>query len=190
MKENRKSTRALIAAVIGAIVATVLTGTGLTLAYLTDSDSEDNIMTVGETVIEIDEDFDPPPTPPAPGEAVTKVVRIRNTGNLPCTVRARLLFEDYVLKNAVEPFETGSSWLYQPDGFYYYLTPLMPGEETEPLISEIRFRTEYGSGERVKEEDLAKIDSGLIVYSEALEYPGYKGGDIGEDDILENWRGY
>lgn len=193
MKKKRELTVPILLGIIGAIVLTVLTGTVLTLAYLKDNDQLDNIMTVGEVVIEIDEDFVPPTDTPDPGEAVAKTVKIKNTGNIICTVRVRLLFEDPLFRDLAEPFETGSDWLYQPDGFYYYMKPVAPGEETQALINEVRFRTEYSDGAPVDSGDLEKIASGIIVYSESLEYIGgsdASGALPGENEILGNWEGY
>jgi len=159
-------------AVCGLITAAALLAGGGkgTLSYLTDATATVNPLRAGEAVIEITETFPPIETPPAPGDSVIKVVRIQNTGNLYCCIRARLLFEDNSFAELVEPFQIGADWSLEEDGYYYYAEPVAPGEETEPLITELKFRTERADGTAISEEDIEKIASGLIVYSEALGF--------------------
>ena len=189
MSKNRELFKPFVIMIVSAILTVVTIGTGLTVAYLKDSDEEVNHVSAGETVIDVCETFPPADCPPEPGETVTKVVRIANTGNLTCTVRARILFTDDVLAGMTEPLETGDNWQEGQYGFYYYMIPVKPGEETEPLITGVRFRTDYEGGGEVTAEDIARIESGLIVYSEALEFGGDPDSYTAQE-ILSNWNGY
>ena len=179
MDLNRKLRVPVIVMVVSVLLAAALLSAGITAAYLMDVDKVDNPFLVGETVNDVVETFSPPSTLPPAGEAVTKEVRILNSGNLTCLIRARLLFEDDVLTMLTEPFETCEGWAEGDDGFYYYLFPVAPGESTEPLIREIRFRADAGEpAEHVQAVGLS--ESGLIVYSEALEYVSPGGAFSGE----------
>ncbi|MBO4326343.1 MAG: hypothetical protein J5950_03625 [Clostridia bacterium] len=190
MKDGRNVKGPAAAMIIGVIITVVVLCTGVTLAYLIDRDDAVNEMTEGETVIEISETFPPLPEQPEPGEPVVKVVRITNTGNLTCTVRARLVFTDDGLRNITEPLEIGEDWILNPDGFYYYLLPLSPGEATKPLIERVVFRSNYADGTPVTAADIEKIDAGLSVYSEALEFICYPSGKPTAEEIIGNWGGY
>ena len=174
----------LLPAVIIAITLSVST----VFAYLTDTDKKENHFIAGETEIEIRESFAPPATPD-PGDTVTKNVRITNTGNLDCFVRARLLFADSVFEQITEPFEIGDKWVEGDNGYYYYTLMLHPGETTEALIENVRIRSAFADGTPVGAEDIAKIDSELIVYSEAVEHPQHEG-TFGSEEYLNVWEEY
>lgn len=172
MKQHGKAVRVIRIVILTVLIAAAAAGTGATLAYLTDSDRADNPFTVGETEIEIRETFSPDGDVPEPGEGIPKVVRIVNTGELTCLIRVRLLFEDDTLEKVVEPFVTGHGWEARADGFYYYIYPVRPGGSTVPLIEEVRIRSVFENGGDVGSNDLKKISSGIIVYSEAIGYRG------------------
>ena len=189
MNGERNKMLPFVMIVITVILTVAAVGIGLTAAYLTDRDDEKNILTEGETIIEITETF-PPAEDPDPGDAAVKVVRIENTGNLVCAVRCRLVFTDESLALITEPLKIGAHWVYGPEGFYYYLIPLEPGEATDPLIEEVVFRRFYDDGTPVSEQELRKLDAGLIVYSEALEFIRSGDGLPVEDEIIGSWEGY
>ena len=190
MKKKRELFVPFILMVIGAVLIVVIVSTGITLAYLKDRDDENNIMNVGETEIGIDETFPPRTNPPVPGEPVIKVVKIENTGNLTCIVRARLVFTEEKFEKITEPLETGEDWILRPDGFYYYMIPLKPGEVTKPLIEKVVFRRYYSNGGAISPEDIAQLDSGLIVYSEALEFIKEDESIPESEEIFKNWEQY
>ena len=172
MKNSEKATKVIRIILFAVLIIAAAACTGVTLAYLTDSDEAQNPFTVGETEIEIQETFSPDDEVPEPGESVPKVVRVVNTGNLTCLIRVRLLFEDDTLEKVVEPFATGQGWNLDPDGFYYYIYPVKPGGSTIPLIEEVKIRIEHEDGTDVDAAELEKISSGIIVYSEAIGYRG------------------
>ena len=189
MNKGKGMTVPFVVMIVSVIIAVVSISIGLTAAYLTDRDDEKNELTAGETVIEISETF-PPSGLLEPGQAAVKVVRIENTGNLVCAVRCRLVFTDDALELITEPLEIGPDWEYGPDGFYYYMLPLVPGEATKPLISQVVFRQYYEDGTPVTEEDLGKLDAGLMVYSEALEFVSAGTGSPSREEMIETWAGY
>ena len=172
MQNSGKAAKIIRTVILTVLIIAAAACTGVTLAYLTDSDEARNPFTVGETEIEIRETFSPEGDVPEPGESVPKVVRIVNTGNLTCLIRVRLLFEDDTLEKVVEPFVTGQGWDQFPDGFYYYVYPVKPGGSTIPLIEEVKIRIEHEDGTDVSANELEKISSGIIVYSEAIGYRG------------------
>ena len=74
--------------VMGFLVAAVFVGvllcTGI-YAYLTGQAERVNQLSMGENVIETEEEF--PDPDPKPGGSVKKVVKIKNTGDVPCFVK-------------------------------------------------------------------------------------------------------
>ncbi|MBP5780506.1 MAG: hypothetical protein J6X34_04650 [Clostridia bacterium] len=190
MKKKHELFGPFIMMIICAVLTVVIVSTGITLAYLKDRDDVNNVMTLGETEIEIEETFPPRTSPPYPGEPVIKVVKIENTGNLTCTVRARLVFSESKLEKMTEPLEIGEDWILRPDGFYYYMIPLKPGEVTKPLIEKVVFRRSYSNGGAISQEDIAGLDPELIVYSEALEFVKEDASLPEAEEILNNWNQY
>ena len=189
MKKDHGLRLPWIVMIISVIIAVITISIGLTAAYLTDRDDEINVLKEGETVIEIAETFSPDPDP-EPGDAAVKVVRITNTGNLTCTIRARLVFTDDALEKITQQLEIGEGWTEGADGFYYYLRPVDPGETTKPLIERVVFRRFYEDGTPVTAQELGKIDAGLMVYSEALEFVRDEAGEPTAEEVIRNWSGY
>ncbi len=190
MKKRRELFGPFIMMIICAVLTVVVVSTVITLAYLKDRDDVDNVMTVGETEIEIEETFPPRTSPPYPGEPVIKVVKIENTGNLTCMVRVRLVFSESKLEKMTEPLEIGEDWILRPDGFYYYMIPLKPGEVTKPLIEKVVFRRSYSNGGAISQEDIAELDPELIVYSEALEFVKEDASSPEAEEIFNSWNQY
>ena len=137
-----------------------------TLAYYTDTDSAHNEMLLGNLDIELLEwadkpaEGDPVPFPQdgitgiAPGTEVTKIAEVRNIGE--STVWLRVSVEKAVILaegvEATEPVNTDlitldfntEAWEFN-NGFYYYKTPLAPGETTEPLFTNVAFASDMGN---------------------------------------------
>ena len=123
-----------------ACVAVLLTGfVGSSLAWLMDSTTEvKNEFIPGDVTPEVTEGFD--------GE-VKSDVKIQNNGNVPAYIRAKLVFtwqneagevlgvaptaSDYTITLENEGWKKGS------DGYYYYTTPVAPGESTKVLATGI-----------------------------------------------------
>ena len=88
--------------IIGIITALVLVfavSVATTVAYFSDKDSMVNKFTVGNNTIEITEDFNPPNELTQGDNVFKKAVKISNTGNVPCYVRAFFDFSDSAIKD-------------------------------------------------------------------------------------------
>ena len=72
MHNKRKAAKIIRVVILTVLIAAAAACTGVTLAYLTDSDNAKNPSTVGETEIEIQETFSPDGDVPEPGTACRK----------------------------------------------------------------------------------------------------------------------
>lgn len=151
---------------------------GITYAYLISDKTVVNEFTVGENTIEIEEKFDPPPEIKF-NEPFTKEVRIKNTGNIECYVRARVEFSDSFAEEYSElDYRTkpDDPWIYNAiDGYYYYKELLPPYQKlsdketagiTDCLFSQVTIKNKAG-GETITEDNLVNFD--IMVYAESCE---------------------
>ncbi len=90
---NRK--KGVIAAVSAGVLIAV---TGGVFAYFAAKDGKANLVRVGEDTISVDESFDQPEQ--TQNFAYRKLVKIDNTGSVPCFVRVRLEFSDSAVQSA------------------------------------------------------------------------------------------
>lgn len=104
-----------------------------TSAYLTAHLEILNRLTVGWNDTVTEEEF-PTPTPVPPGESVVKKVRIKNTGPVPCYIRASLLVSEGTV--TLEGMDT-EHWADGKDGYYYYKDVVQPGGSTEELFTAV-----------------------------------------------------
>ncbi len=148
---------------------------GITYSYLISEDTELNAFTVGETVIEVQEDYEPPPEL-KPGITIKKKPKVKNTGNLPCFVRMRADFSDSKAEEFCQPLNINTDWEYKDDGYYYYKHLLEPDAETSFLFEEIVIKS---TAEGVSENDM--IDFDVLVYAEARQQ------SKPEDDYITVW---
>lgn len=155
------------------------------LAYFAAKDNEPNLVGVGEDSITITESF----TPPDQTQPYKKVVKITNTGSVPCYVRARIEFSDSeMLKkaefsyadpdSAVAPAESTfhpadpeaessyvqhlpEKWIYNAaDGYYYYTDKVGASEATSTLLAWVKMNHE--TDEKAEAHD-------IYVYSESVQ---------------------
>ena len=149
MTNKKKAIAALIALIC--LLAFVLS----TLAYFTAEQRTHNIITTGEVAITVSEYADEAKTVPfptdgvtgvMPGDSVTKIVEVNNTGSSPAWVRIRV-DKVITLAEGVEGTPDTSlilldldtaDWTEQ-DGWYYLNTALQPGETTSPLFRHVQF---------------------------------------------------
>ena len=123
---------------------TLLLICGTTNAFFTDYDEKSNQVKIGYEETEITEVF--PPSDPVPGSEdpeFKKTVQIRATesgshSNTDCYVRAKILFSNSDIGNAVslngmDP----SAWTLSEDGYYYYNGILHEGESTTPIFTSV-----------------------------------------------------
>ena len=128
-----------------AILAVISVGT---LAYFTSEQNAENVISAGNIKLEIHEktasgeDFPEEGIIVMPGDTVSKIVTVENTGDHPLYLRVKLtegvsdeaLTEDDCLDININR----SCWL-EKDGYYYYYRALQSGETTEQLFSEVYF---------------------------------------------------
>lgn len=163
MKRSKQTALSVIV-----IICVTIASFGTTLAWLISNDYADNQLTVGETRIELIEDYDPP-AKLSPGTSFTKKPYVENTGNLPCYVRMRADFSDNRAEEFCDPLNIDTSnWVYDPsDGYYYYKSLLQPGESTTNLFTTVRIKT------TCSQADL--IDFDILIYAEAVQHTDHAG---------------
>lgn len=145
-----------------AAMLSVLGVTGVT-AYFLDADEMNNRLTVGYNDVEITEEFpDPNPTP---GGEVKKIVKFSNTGDVPCYVRAKLVFSNGEAEEISVMDLNRADWIEEDDGYYYYKKVLPVGGQTESLLTAVKI------AEDVEIEEL--VDWDLYVYVETVQSAGY-----------------
>ena len=145
--------------VVLAMALAAITAVG-TIAYYTDTDTAHNEMKMGDLDIRLDEWADKPdegepvPFPEngligiVPGTQVTKIAEIANIGSSYVWLRVSVE-KDVTLAEGTDETEPVNTELITIDfnteawefynGFYYYKTPLAPGETTEPLFTQVAF---------------------------------------------------
>ena len=122
------------AAVI-AMLAIAALSIGLAFAFLTDSDHAINNLTVGQTDVQIEEDFEPPASLD-PGNSFKKEVSIRNVGTGPAYVRVLVGYSSNALKEALRIDFDDESWTSEDgESYRYYLSALYPNDSTTPLFT-------------------------------------------------------
>lgn len=154
-----KFTKVQLAVIIAATVA-ILSISAVSIAYLSDTGSAVNTLSIGENSITITEDYTPPSAMQQGDNKFAKEVSITNLGDVPCYVRVFADFSDSKVKDisflsakTVAESATGdwikaaeykdhlpSGWVFVPTtdatlgGFYYYTEPLAPGAVTPHLF--------------------------------------------------------
>ena len=159
MKKERIKSLAVVLCMT-AVIATVASGTS---AFFTEEERAHNVITTGNVDIDLIEmaDLDGDGKGDVqfedvkgvtPGEEVSKIVTVENTGSQPAYVRI-LVDKTITLKDnptekedesLVECDINTTDWKEQ-DGFYYYNTPLEAGAETAPLFTTVTFSEKMGN---------------------------------------------
>ena len=169
-------TKCLIIISLICCILVFISSFGVTNAYLVNKQQKTNILTVGELKIKIDEEYNPP-SEIIPGLSFNKKPYATNTGNVPCTLRARVIFSDSV---AGEPNNMGgfchldyntNYWEYnEEDDFWYYIDVntkepiiLNPGES---CINNALFTT-VTIDENISQNNIIPFQ--LSIYMEALQ---------------------
>ena len=149
---NTKKRRILIAALLVACLA--ITGMG-SLAYFSAEGTAHNVITSGSIKSELKEWADEEKTVPfpeegiqnvMPGDEVTKIVELTNTGTGTAWVRMKVekaitLAEGQVGEVNLEVVKLNidtEKWT-EKDGWFYYTEPLQPGDTTAPLFTVVSF---------------------------------------------------
>ena len=139
---------------------------GGTLAYFTDTDSADNVFTVGDVDIELTETKweagDEEAKDVYPGEALPKNPNVKNIGKNPCFIRVKVSGLDSLAPAGLITYETnyqkgalGDGWVDGEDGYFYY-TQIVTYEgdtyntdlktTTTDLFDQIRIPTDVTNG--------------------------------------------
>ncbi|MDO4267021.1 MAG: hypothetical protein Q4C73_01015 [Eubacteriales bacterium] len=87
-----------------------------------------------------------------PGQRLSKIVRIKNTGRQPAYVRVKVE-TNIALRDGTQgkpdlsliSCDINESEWREKDGFYYYKVPLEAGSTTAPLFTEVFFHNEIGN---------------------------------------------
>lgn len=127
---------------------------GGTWAYFTDIDEAVNVVTLGKIDITLHEtglrDGKERPYEDVvnvvPGQTVSKIVRIQNTGSSAAYIRVSVDKEIKLAEGVsgtpdvrlIKIDFNRDKWILA-DGYYYYKSPLEPGDSTEALFEELRF---------------------------------------------------
>lgn len=135
----------LTISIIIAVLAVISIGTA---AFFTSEQNAHNVITAGNVKLEIHEktatgeDFPKEGVVVMPGDTVSKIVTVENTGEHPFFLRVKLTEgvndEELTTDGCMEIDINRSCWL-EKDGYYYYYRALQPGETTEQLFSEVNF---------------------------------------------------
>ena len=201
MKKIKKS---VMIPVVAALAAGVFAGARylpeITTAYFTDNDQAENEFTVGENEIEIVETFTPPEQPVVGDNTFTKSVEIKNTGDVPCYIRAFIEFSDNDVRgeSKVSPDGTNyytmaefnnhlpSGWVYVDSGamapYYYYTGVVDVNASTPKLLQSVK--TTFA-----KESDIEPYE--IYVYAESVQTLDKDGKEFtGTDPWRQAWTEY
>lgn len=154
-----KKRRILACAVL---IACLSMGAYGSLAYYTAEATATNVIRAGNVKIELKETAipedggDPVPfedqTGVMPGQAISKIVQVENTGGQPAYIRVKVDKEiilaagvngDPDLSLVTCNYNT-AEWE-EKDGYYYYKEALQAGAATEPLFTEVVFDKTMGN---------------------------------------------
>lgn len=135
-----------------------------TIAYFNTADTARNVITSGNIKIELQEtalvnDSEIPFEESQdvynvmPGQQVSKIVRVENTGDNPAYIRISVDKAIQLAEGAQGDPDTGlvsidydsSSWTLGSDGYYYYNEPLAAGATTPALFRNVTFDPAMGN---------------------------------------------
>ena len=134
---------------------------GVTAGFLISTDSVTNRLSCGYNTAEIVENY-VPLSSFAKGEEVTKEVKVRNEGSVPCYVRVFAEISRPEAREAIDVDFSTSDWSKMSDGYYYYSRVLNAGEESSPLFTTLTAK-----------ENVSDFE--MICYSESVQAYGFAG---------------
>ena len=172
---------------IAFILISIIFFSAQTFAYFTDSaDNDENLIQAGKLGIELiemkdvngSEEVYTNPVHVVPTRTVSKIVTVKNSGNLPTYVRISLeiAIDNEDERNLPENwrdlivFDINTDFWTFRDGYYYYILPLEPGHATASLFTSVTFSPEMGN-------EFAKSEITLRVNAEATQVNG-NGDDV------------
>ena len=134
---------------------------GVTAGFLISTDSVTNRLSCGYNTAEIVENY-VPLSSFAKGEEVTKEVKVRNEGSVPCYVRVFAEISRPEAREAIDVDFSTSDWSKMSDGYYYYSRVLNAGEESSSLFTTLTAK-----------ENVSDFE--MICYSESVQAYGFTG---------------
>lgn len=133
---------------------------GVTAGFLVSTDSALNRLSSGHNTAGIVESY-APPSSFAKGDEITKEVKVKNEGSVPCYVRVFAEVSDPETRDAIELNIDSSAWSEKSsDGYYYYRKVLPPGSTTAPLLRTVTAKADIGGFK-------------IICYSETVQAEGF-----------------
>ena len=134
-KENslKRAAKGLARIQLPVLFLLCLTMVGVTAGFLVSTDSALNRLSCGHNTAGIVESYAPPASF-ANGDEITKEVKVKNEGSVPCYVRVFAEVSDPEARDAIDIDYNTSDWIKKSDGYYYYSRILKTGEESESLF--------------------------------------------------------
>lgn len=137
-------------------------------SYLQDTDSQTNNYTVGTSNCTIVDNFTKPSTLTT-GTVVSKDVKVKNTGTVPCYIRVFVSPsyspESFTFNMQADSSLSDSKAWYKSGDYYYYKKPVGVGATTSSLFTTVTLN-----------EDMTDWDSSqteIIVYAECVQSEGF-----------------
>ena len=160
-KENslKRAAKGLARIQLPVLLLLCLMMVGVTAGFLVSTDSALNRLSSGYNTAGIVESYNPPSSF-AKGDEITKEVKVKNEGSVPCYVRVFAEVCDPEERNVIDIDYNTSEWMKKSDGYYYYSRILNTGEESTPLFKTLT----------------AKADADgfkIICYSETVQAYGF-----------------
>ena len=119
---------------------------GGTMAWFSDKEGVNNEFIAGTVKVEINEHDFKDLTDVKAGDDATKEVSIINTGNTEAYIRVALIPQwdpNNLSIDVVTLHINSDNWVYK-DGWYYYKKALAVGDETEKLLTNVKFAEDMG----------------------------------------------
>ncbi|MEG0664548.1 MAG: TasA family protein [Clostridia bacterium] len=160
---------------------------GISYAFLIDKSYKTNSFTVGETVVEVKEEFIQP-NELTPGLSFTKKPWVENTGNLPCFVRVIVAFSNNKAEEFCELNYNTGDWEKNADGYYYYNKILEPGKQTSPLFTTVTIKNEVIAGTPLLKTDM--IDFEINIYAQSVHHVSHVGQPHLDDEFIQAFKNY
>lgn len=156
MKHKKKWLAVLV--LLGFILALLPFST----AYLSHVETKDNLITIGNNDIMIEEEFNPPKEW-QPNTTYKKDVKIRNTGTVPCFIRVYAVLSDTDIPATMD--YNSVKWTKGEGDYWYYNDIVSPGAVTSSLITQVT----------IASADADQLKSfNIIIYAESIQAEGYK----------------
>ena len=131
------------------------------VAYLSDTETKINELTIGSVEIEILEDFEPPKEL-VPDMEFKKDVKITNTGESDCYIRIKAVYTDSVMGDHCSLDIDTENFVYNTeDNFYYYIHKLPVGETTPSLFTTVTIDN------TITQAEIKNFD--ILIYAESYE---------------------